>query len=55
MAVTFGLAVLLATGCFSTGGGVKAGLMASVVNTQQDAFLKTMVFTNHRRVPDLTI
>ena len=37
LAVLLGVAVLLATGCSSTGGGVKAGLMTPVINSQQDA------------------
>jgi hypothetical protein len=36
LAVLFGVAVVLATGCSSTGGGVKAGLITPVINSQQD-------------------
>ena len=35
LAVVFGVAVVLATGCSSTGGGVKAGLIDPVINSQQ--------------------
>jgi hypothetical protein len=35
LAVVFGVAVVLATGCSSTGGGVKAGLITPVINSQQ--------------------
>ena len=34
-AAFFGLAVLLATGCASTGGGVKTGLIAPVTTAHQ--------------------
>jgi hypothetical protein len=37
LAVVLGAAVLLATGCSSTGGGVKAELITPVLNSQQDA------------------
>ena len=35
LAVLFGLAIVLATGCSSTGGSVKAGLMAPVTSAYQ--------------------
>jgi hypothetical protein len=35
LAVVFGVTVVLATGCSSTGGGVKAGLITPVINSQQ--------------------
>jgi hypothetical protein len=37
LAVVFGVAVVLATGCSATSGGVKAGLITPVINTQQGA------------------
>ncbi len=37
LAVAFGVAVVLATGCSSTGGGVKARLITPVINSQQGA------------------
>ena len=40
LAVVFGVAVVLATGCSSTGGGVKAGLITPVINSQQGAVLE---------------
>ena len=57
LAVTFGLAIALATGCSSTGGGVKAGLIAPVVNTLQSAVLDNNGFYQPLRSPgfnDLT-
>ena len=44
LALTLGLAIALATGCSSTGGAVKAGLIAPVVNTQQGAVLDSNGF-----------
>jgi hypothetical protein len=35
LAVVFGVTVVLATGCSSTGGGVRAGLITPVINSQQ--------------------
>jgi hypothetical protein len=37
LAVVFGVAIVLATGCSSAGGGVKAGLITPVINSQQAA------------------
>ena len=37
LAVTFGLAIALATGCSSTGGGARAGLIAPVTTAQQSS------------------
>jgi hypothetical protein len=37
LAVVFGGTVVLATGCSSTGGGVKAGLITPVINSHQGA------------------
>ena len=37
LAVVFSVAVVLATSCSSTGGGVKAELITPLINSQQDA------------------
>ena len=37
LAVVFVVAVLLATGCSSAGGGVKAGLITPTINSQQNS------------------
>jgi hypothetical protein len=37
LAVVFGVAVVLAIGCSSTGGGAKAGLITPVINSQWNA------------------
>jgi hypothetical protein len=57
LAVIFGLAVALATGCSSMGGGLKAGLIAPVVDTQPGAVLANDGFYQPPRSPgfdDLT-
>jgi hypothetical protein len=54
LAVVFGVAVVLATGCSSTGGGVKAELIAPVTSAAQDSVPEDDGSTTYRGVPDLT-
>jgi hypothetical protein len=57
LAVAFGVAVVLATGCSSTGGGVKAELIAPVTNAPQDSVPEDDGFYHPPRSPgfnDLT-
>lgn len=53
----FGGAVVLTTGCSSPGGGVKAGLIAPVINTQPGSVIENDGFYQPPRSPgfnDLT-
>jgi hypothetical protein len=57
LAVVFGVVVLLATGCSSTGTGVKAGLIAPVTSASQDSVPEDDGFYHPPRSPgfnDLT-
>lgn len=57
LAVVFGVAVVLATGCSSTGGGVKAGLITPIMNSQRGAVPENDDFYQAPRSPgfnDLT-
>lgn len=56
-AVFFGLAVLVATGCSSTGGGIKAGLVVPVNSSHQGSVSEDDGFYQPPRSPgfnDLT-
>jgi hypothetical protein len=57
LAVVFGVVVVLATDCSSTGGGVKAGLIAPVTSAPQDSVPEDDGFYHPPRSPgfnDLT-
>ena len=51
LALLFGLMVALTTGCTSTGGGVKAGLIAPVVNVSQTSANENNSFYQPPRSP----
>jgi hypothetical protein len=51
LAVFFGLAIVLATGCSSTSGSVKAGLIVPVVSTQQGTVPENNGFYQPPRSP----
>jgi len=53
-AAFFGLAVLLATGCASTGGGVRSGLIAPVSKVHQGSVQGDDGFYQPPRGDDLT-
>jgi hypothetical protein len=53
-AAFFGLAVLLATGCASTGGGVRTGLIAPVTSAHQGSVQEDDGFYQPPRGDDLT-
>jgi hypothetical protein len=55
LAIVLGGAVAFTTGCLSTGGGAKGGLIAPVTNSQPGIVRKMAVFTNHHGVQALTI
>lgn len=57
LAIVFGGAVALTTGCSSPGGGVTAGLIAPVINTQSGSVIENDGFYQPPRSPgfnDLT-
>jgi len=51
LALLFGLMVALTTSCTSTGGGVKAGLIAPVMNVSQSSTDEDGGFYQPRRSP----
>jgi hypothetical protein len=51
LAVIFGLALVLATGCSSTGGGVKAGLISPVTSAHQGSVREDDGFYQPPRSP----
>jgi hypothetical protein len=53
-AAFFGLAVLLATGCASTGGGVRTGLIAPVTTAHHGSVQEDNGFYHPLRGDDLT-
>jgi hypothetical protein len=53
-AACFGLAVLLATGCASTGGGVRTGLIAPVPTAHRSSVQEDNDFYQPPRGDDLT-